>query len=192
MTEITYNGEKFIDIHKRYVGLMDKFNELQETDNTLENFEAIIDVLYSFIRYVNRDIDIPHIEKEKIIAYTNKCSEFIDKNPSLDKIRLYTSICLKSGCIPDGKCIDDLKFVQKLEETYNKYQIVLELKDDIESKMIGLDFLLIIIANESYTDHLDSSYVTKIFDIVTDFAGLLVINNGETDFASPLYLSLNE
>lgn len=192
MTEIIYNGKKIIDIHKHFVDLMDKFNELQETDGTLENFEAIINVLYLFTRYIDRDINIPHIEKEKIIAYIFKCSDFIEENLSLDKIRLYTSKCLENGCIPNDKCIDDLKFVQKLEELYNKYQIVLGLTDDIESELIGLDLLLIIIANESFADHLDSSFVTKIFDIVTDFTGLLVINNGKTDFVSPLYLSLNE
>jgi hypothetical protein len=187
MTETIYNGENITSIRNRYVGLMKKFSDLQDRDSSLENLEAMTNGLYLLIRFIHHDIDIPYFEKERIIKYINICSKFIEENMTLDKIRTKITECLVH--VHHAKCIDDLKFVQKLEDTYNKYQNPLNLTIDIESEIIGLDLLLVIIADETWKENLDLQSIEKIFDVITDFAGILAINKGETDFITPLYLS---
>lgn len=187
MTETIYNGENILDISNRYVNLMEKFSDLQDKDSTLENLEAMTNGLYLLIRFIHHDVNIPHFEKERIIKYVNICSKFIEKNMTLDKIRTKITECLVH--VHHAKCIDDLKFVQKLEDTYNKYQIPLNLTIDIESEIIGLDLLLVLIADETWKEKLDLHSIEKIFDVVTDFAGILAINKGEIGFTTPLYLS---
>lgn len=180
-----YNNKKISDIYEYYIGLMDKFNKLQESDISMENMEGITDGLFSLVRYIHRDIDIPHSEKEKIIFHINKFTNFIEECVTMDKVRIYITECLKNECVKNVKCIDNLKFIQKLEEIYNKYQVIFKLPDDIEMKLTSLDLFLIYVSKEKIND----DFLIKISDIVAEFAGILTLNDGDTDFLAPLYLS---